>query len=309
MKHAVIILLPAMLMCTSVMGNDSMPRLSLKQAEAAAIDFSPRFKAKQLELASAQARAASRFSLLWPKLSLKADWRYVTEIGSIELPFPGQPEITLGDNQNYSIGPMLSWMVWDTGGRFFSWKALRRDVRAKQEEARMLGKEIKLKTRLAYFRTQLALEQVRLLGNALKLALAQYQDIRVKVKAGASSRIDELSSHQDVISCQRRLRSARTDLVGTIRDVFNLTGRNEDLNQILEKTSSWINNPNTLIRMDTLDDSFQRLEHAAKTKLDPDHPRVKRFAEMAVAAQRTARSMSAGHWPRVSLTAKTSRDY
>ncbi len=299
-----------MLICTSVMGKDSRLRLSLEQAETEAWKFSPHLKAKKLELGSAQARADSQFSRLWPKISLEADWRYVTEIGSIKLPFPGQPEINLGDNQNYSVGPMLSWMVWDTGARYFSWKARQRSVQSGQEEVRALSREIKLETRLAYFKTQLALEQVRLLGDALKLAQAQYRDIRRKVKAGASSRIDELSSHQEVLSRQRRLRSAGTDLVGAIREILDLTGRNESTEKVLAgKISSWIENPGVLIQMDALDGSHQRLKQAAEARPDLNHPHAQRLANMVIAAQQAARSMGAGHWPQVRIAAKTSLDY
>ncbi len=310
MKRVLIILLPTMILSTSAWGEGAMLRLSLEQAEAAACDFSPRLKAKNLELATAQARADSQFSLRWPKISLEADWRYVTEIGSIKLPFPGQPEVSLGDNQNYSIGPMLSWMAWDTGGRYFSWKAQQRRVRSRQEEVRALSREIKLETRLAYFKTQLVLEQVRLLGDALKLAQAQYRDIRRKVAAGASSRIDELSSHQEVLSRQRHLRSAGTDLAGAIRDILDLTGRNESIEEALaEKTSSWIDDPGVLIHWDALDESHQRLKQSAEARPDLNHPHAQRLASMAIAAEQTARGLGAGHWPRVMIAAKTSLDY
>ncbi len=290
--------------------------LTLDQAEQQTLETSPQLQGKVLELEAAKARADSYYGLLWPRLSLEAAWRYVTEVPSIQLPGPSAPEIALGDHVSYSVGPMISWNIWDSGGSYYAWQAVQAGLRAQEQELEGLRRELRLRVRLAYFQTQLAASQVGLLADALQLALAQYRDIRAQLRAGASSRIDALSSHQDVLNDLRQLRRARNDLGAAAHDLLGLTGSGLDLDLSLPVGADLVGRlpeqaepPTVAIRMDPLPESLRRLEGAASAELDPDYPRVRQFLELAASARQAAAGLSAGHWPQIQIYGKTSLDY
>jgi outer membrane protein TolC len=294
-----------------------VPRLNLTlaQAEEQVLRTSPSLKAKQYEIASLQARADIQASLLWPRLTLEGTWRYVSEVPSLT-PFPGRPSIPLGDHTNYSIGPQLSWNLWDTGSVYYNRLALEAAVQAKQAELNLLTRSLRLKARLAYFQAQLAAEQVGLLTDALRVSWAQYQDIRNQLQAGASSRIDALSSHQDVLANLRQLRQARTALAAGLRDLLNLIGQSEGLDLSLpmsaEQTGTLppgVEAPSVQLQVDPLEQSLHRLSAAGKAALDAAHPQLLALARQSEAAMQAAAAVSSGHWPKLQVMAKTSLDY
>ncbi|NTV52639.1 MAG: TolC family protein, partial [Candidatus Firestonebacteria bacterium] len=178
--------------------------LTLAQAEEQALAFSPALKAKRAELAASEAKVDAQTALLWPRLTLEGSWRYVTEVPELSI-LPGRPALPFGDHNNYSVGPMLSWNFWDAGGAYYARLTARSAQQAKADEVQGLERSLKLQVRTAYFQAQMASAQVRLLVDAFKLFNAQYQDIRTQYRAGASTRIDSLSSHQDLLSSQRQL--------------------------------------------------------------------------------------------------------
>ena len=289
--------------------------LTLPQAEQQALEFSYTLKAKHAELEAAQAKADAATSLLWPRLTLEGSWRYVTDVPELAL-IPGRPAIKFGDNSNYSIGPMLSWNLLDSGGAYYARLMAKTAVFAKRDEVQGLERSLKLQVRTTYFQAQLALEQVRLLVDAFKLFGAQYQDIRAQYRAGSSTRIDSLSSHQDLLSAERQLRQARMALSATLRDLFNLTGTGVGLDlsaplgaDMVKSLPAGLEAPTLGLTLDPLDASLQRFLPAANAGLSRHLPQIQMLADLAAVTRAYASALAAGHWPKIQASAKASYDY
>jgi outer membrane protein TolC len=64
---------------------------------------------------------------------------------------------------------------------------------------------VTLAVRLAYFQAKVNSDQVRLLADSLKIAQDQYIDIGHQAKFGTASRMDLLSSHQEVLNLSKAI--------------------------------------------------------------------------------------------------------
>jgi outer membrane protein TolC len=286
--------------------------LSLDQAVAQAFAHSSRLQAKAFELEAYRSRESTGASVLWPRLSLEASYRYVSEVPAKQIA-PNLPALEFGDHNNYSVGPQLAWNFMDSGGAYFNWLAGQAAARAKEDDYLALQREIRLRTRLAYFQTQLALAQVSLVSDQLRVVQTQYRDISNQTRAGQASRIDQLSSHQDVLNNQRQLRQSQTDLSSALRDLLNLTGAGQDVDPVRPAeagtTPAADAVPTVLLAFDPLEQSLGRLDAAGGGGPDANHPQVKLFLELAEAGRRSADSLGTGHWPKVQAAVKTSWDY
>jgi outer membrane protein TolC len=289
--------------------------LTLTQAEQQTLAFSPALKAKHAELDAAQAKVDAQTSLLWPRLTLEGTWHYVSEVPEISI-LPGRPPLAFGDHNNYSIGPMLSWNLWDSGGAWHTRFMAQAAFQAKLDEVRGLERTLKLQVRSTYFQAQLALEQVRQLVGAYKLFGAQYQDIRAQYHAGSSTRIDSLSSHQELLSAERQLHQAQLVLSAALRDLYNLTGTvagpemtapiGADL--VRSMPPDWVT-PTLWVTLDPLEVSLQRFGNVENTRLSPHLPQIVMLAEMASMVHDYAAALATGHLPKFQASAKTSIDY
>ncbi|MFA5138447.1 MAG: TolC family protein [Elusimicrobiota bacterium] len=287
-------------------------RIELKAAEESSQRNFPALKALEAELAAANIRADGRESLLWPRLTADASYRWLSDVTSLSV---GGRTQNLGDHHNASVGPTLGWTLWDQGALKDSWRSAQAWARAKHREKEAVSGQVRLRARVAYFQAQLGLEQVRLLGDSLKLAQSQYKDIEGRRKAGASSMIDSLCAHQEVLSRSRSFRQARADLAGALRDLFALTGEEPgaELSVPLDaetalKIPDGTEAPGVVVVLDPLTQSLSLLERAAGG-FDEAHPALRQAAESAEALKSAARSLRAGIWPRLLFSARTSLDY
>lgn len=287
--------------------------LSLVQAEAQALTTSARLAAKTSELRGANAAADGAYSLLWPKLSAEGSYTYIDEVPEINMDLgPGRTlDVALGNHHNYSVGLQATWNFWDSLQVYHNWKALRAVEQAKQQEMRWLRRELTLKTRLAYFQTQLAAEKLRLTKHASDLAQEQYRDIQAKARAGIASRKDALSSHLEVLTRQRQLQAAQTDLALVLRDLLALAGaeNDQDVSQPWYAEEPAAAGATVVVELDALDQSLARLAPNRDLAVDPAHPQAEVFVQLTQAAQSSAESLASGHWPKLQVAAKTSLDY
>ena len=287
--------------------------LPLHRAEETALERSPRLAASRSDAASAHERAATQGALLWPALSLEGSWRYVAEVPSLTV---GGKSLTLGDRRNYSIGPEARWALWDSGLRQGR-RGAAATAAAKDADARATRAQILLAARSAYFQTQGAQEQARLLAESLRLAQSQYADIQRRVRSGAASRLDGLSAHQEVLTRRAQLRQARADLGAALRDLTALTGDTIPDGDLMPLDADTARNlpaevepPAVVLALDSLDDSESALPPVPAREPEAGrHPRVESWARAADAARFAGRAAAAGRQPRIEASAKTSLDY
>ncbi|HRY29820.1 MAG TPA: TolC family protein [Elusimicrobiota bacterium] len=294
--------------------QDSL-RLGLRETEERALKNSESLRAAERELAAARARERGQRAPLFPQVSLDGSFRYVSEVAAFR-PAAGGPEVKLGDNENYSVGPTLSWLMWDSGGSRNRRRSASARRRAKENEAEAARRNVLLEARLDYFQVQLALEQVRLLADSLALAEAQYKDISLKQKAGAVSRLDALSAHQEVLSRQRQLRQAQTELSVALRTLLARTRPETPVDPSvtgpvdgLGRWPSLAETPTLLLGLEDLSVTRGRLEPAVAAAPDTEHPQRMALLQTAESARRAARALAGGGGPVLQFSARTSLDY
>lgn len=290
-------------------------RLTMAEAEAAGREHSPALKAAAEEGLGAGDAADARFAALLPRLTLDGSYRYQTEVPSLALA-PGQPSRPFGDHRATSIGPTVTWTLWDQGSLLKTWRAQKARAATAEASSRLAGRQATLGARLAYVQVQLAGEQQRELADALALAEAQYKEIDTRFKAGAASRIDTLSSHQESLQRRKQFLQAQAELAASLRELLQLTGRGEGLDisrpldsRLARGTPEGLAEATVVVELDPLAAPQAALEAAGSSRLDEDHPRSAVEAGRAEAARLSASALGASRGPVIRLQGRASYDY
>lgn len=281
--------------------------MTLERAESAALARSPRLAASRADASAAAARAEESASGFLPRLTLDGYYKYQTEVPQLSI-VPGTPARAFGDHRATSVGPALNWTLWDEGAIFQQWKAQKARAASSDAFARAEKREAVLGARLAYFQLQLAREQLALLADSLALADAEYEDIAKRERAGASSRLDSLQAHQaalqrrrDYLDQQAALGAAFSELVSLTGDARSFDpGRPGDARR--PAPPAQIPEPTVLVAVDALSVSTQSLATAARRDVDPNHPRLTSYENLADAARLSASAAQKGAWPKIQFT-------
>jgi len=290
--------------------------LNLGDCEINAKSSSPQLKSLVYEESASEMRAQELKTQYYPRLSFDGSYKYLSEIQEVVVPIRGFGSLQLGEHDNYSVGPTLAWTAWDFGARSGSYKSAFAAAEAKKLQARAAESQLLLSARSAYFRVALAGEQVTLYADSLKLANAQYNDIKINVHAGTRSLSDELSAHQEVLTRMKQLRQARADMASALRDLAAITGKDYtcDVSAPLDARAvsalpESVSGPTSIVKLESIDSLLDKFEPYAKTKLDENHPGIKTYSKSAESAGFAKRGIEADKWPKVQLSAKSSLEY
>jgi outer membrane protein TolC len=289
--------------------------LDLATVERETLAHSPRLASARETARSADEQAGAQRSRLWPVIGLEGSYRYLTEIPTFQAS-PMSPAIEMGANNNYSYGPSINWMAWDSGAIQNSAKALTQQASARNQEIQATEDQLLLTARWSLFQVQGTAERLRLLAEALRLAQAQWADVELRTKAGAASRQDLLQSETEVLSRRRDFREAQTAFAVTLRNLFTLVGSKEtyDLSRPLPEDLAArrpkdIPAPTLTLVLSSPNVLRSTFNPAADRPFNSALPEIRSMALQAEAARSSARAARAGHWPTLQLAAKSSRDY
>lgn len=287
--------------------------LTLRAAEKDALASSGQYLSARLAAEAAGAGAAAASSLLYPRLGLEGSLRYARVVPQIALPPAMGGSKPMGDNWTYSIGPSAYWTL-DTGSLRYGREAARRSAAARSAEADNARRQTVLKARAAYFRLQLALERVYLIGNTLQLSLSQYRDVELGVKAGSRSRLDGIRARQETTARRRDLLRARADLAAALRDFAFDTGRSLPAGPGLPLDARMAGGDfdgaaGLLVRAEAYEDILPALLPAASRSLPGNLPAVEALAQTAAAYRASALAQRREKLPRLVLGARSSLDY
>ena len=201
--------------------------LSLSDLTQAALKNSPKLEsAEALRPFRPKRGQLGRGGRVSPAFRLLGNYFYHTTIPDLQVS-PMSPAIPFGFHDNWSAYANLSFDLWDFRSLHNQANSLDRLAQSQDQPAQAAKRQLLLAVRMAYFQTQIDLEQVRLLGDSLKVAQAQYTDISHQARYGTASQLDLLSSHQEVLSYQRSFSQAQAALAGSLRDLFDLVGVKE----------------------------------------------------------------------------------
>ena len=290
--------------------------LSMTQAEEAARGHALDVKAATEDAAAARDASDAQFAALIPRLSLDGYYRYQSEVPSFSVA-PGQPPRQFGDHRATSIGPALTWTLWDEGALYRTWKAQKAGAQSREETQRLAVLLATQSARMAYVQVQLAREKVRLLADSVALADARYSDVRKRLEAGAASRLDALGSHQEDIQRRKDFYAAQSDLAGALRALFALTGLGAELD-VSRPVDVRVSTPLPRgLRPATVLVEFDPISHipaslaAVDSSSGPsaDHPAVASYARQAESLRLAAGAAAAGLWPKVQLAGSIAYQY
>ncbi|MGE0614252.1 MAG: TolC family protein [Bacteriovoracia bacterium] len=264
--------------------------LTRKEAETRARTRSPRLQAVAQDVAAAVGQSDSQYATLFPKLSLDASYRYNSIVPEIRT---GAGSTPLGDHKNYSIGPTLTYTLFDQGsGRnlYRSFESLRQ---AKEQDHAAAERQVLLATRQAYVQAQLAQREVELVEQSLQFARRQYADISARYRAGSASRIDLLNAEREVSSFE--LREAQ--------------GKSE-LDTAFTELRAWVGPFGGVeVKLDALEAEAVAQSNRKLTSFGVEHPQLRAQHYLAETAELAADGVGAGRWPLIQLQARTSLDY
>lgn len=291
-------------------------RLTLRDAEAGALAADAGYAAARLSSEAAAAAAAAAGAPLKPRLALEGSLRYAEVVPEIKLPAAMGGARPMGDNWNYSLGPSAYWTFYDGGALKAGRDSARAAAAARLAEAEHARRQALLKGRAAYFRLQLALEKVYLIGENLQLSLAQLRDIELGARAGARSRLDEIRARQETLSRRRDLVRARADLAAALREYAFVTGLVPPEGAALPSDARLAGrdlggeqDPGLYLRAEPYTDMLPRLMPAAERGLDKALPSVGALENYARAYRASAGGYKAERLPRLALSARSSLDY
>lgn len=289
--------------------------IGLAAAMESALAGSGRLRVAERDLAAARDRARVLAGGMFPRLSLDATYRYVTEVPSLQMD-PARPPVAFGDNTNYSVGPAVNWVVWDWGALHNVSRGAAEAAGAREAELEVTRRQVTLAVSLAYFRAQMAAAQARLLAGSLKLAQDQHGDISRRLKAGSSSTLDRLLAHQEVLARRRQFAAARTELGSALKDLLALTGDRSgpDTSAPVGEADGSplpadVSPASVTVRLDEMDEAMALLASAESGGSGAGHPAVRVHERAAASSRRAARAVLASRLPRVAVSGRSSLDY
>ena len=303
--------------------------LTWKQAETQALQTSPRLKASQADVNAAEAEMNSQYATLFPKLTFESSYRYLSVLPTFTL---GGQSLTFGANSSYSVGPVLSYTLFDGGALRSAYQALKFLSESRIAERESTLRQFVGTVRLAYVRVQLALEEQRLTAEALKVSQSQYEDILRRFRVGAASELDRLSAHREVLALLLVFKQRQAELAGSLEDLIALTGNqggysDRDLSSPYDHTLTAPPDKDmplatVLVNLDTLEDSLtqfgiapsldqESLSRWANQLNEPNDtdPKLRAQEFLAKASEYSAQTAGGALWPTLQVSAKTSLEY
>lgn len=285
--------------------------VSLAEAEKGALATSGDYRGAALSAEAAGAAAEAAGSALYPRLALEGSLRYAAEVAEISMPAALGGARPLGDNWTYSLGPTAYWTL-DGGGLRHAREAARLKASARSAEAEAARRGALLRARTAYFRVQLALEKVYLIGESLALSESQLRDMELAVKAGTRSRLDGIRARQETLDRRRDLVRARSELAGALAALALASGldfpssEEPPLDARLEGREYAAGA--LLVKAEPYESLLERFLPAARGG-PGEAPAARALRDASAAALASSKLYRAEKKPRLVFSARTSVDY
>lgn len=255
----------------------SVYELKLRDAEEQGLRFSNIIKSSKASEESSQEQASAKFRSLLPKLDLKGFYQYNFSLPEFKL--GDQIPMNFGTPNNFSVGPYLSYTLWDFNSNKNSYQAASLMAQAKEEEVKSSKLKILRSVREAYIQVQRGLEELRLTNDTLELSKAQERDIANRYKNGAASRLDLVTSRRSVLGYEIQFQKRQADLSLRLQDLLSLLGK-EDLD-VRKPGPASLKNISLVLNFDPIQKSLE--EELGKQIPPPDenHPQIKSLDNQA----------------------------
>jgi len=290
--------------------------ITLDDAQKAAEKNSNALQSAQYLLEAAKSQAVSASSSLYPRADLNGNYFYQTHVPTQTL---GGSATNIGTNDNYSVGPVISYTLFDGGKTINNAKSAHLNAEAKEQDVLSQKRDLAYSVSLTYARVQLYATNLALTMDALKLAQNQSADIDLRFNVGTSSRLDQISAHKEMLNYKLLFHQAQNDLAAALQDLFalidektksSLTARPlpAGLESNLPKD---VETPTLLIAVDPLDNTLTIESSQRDSLLPPGEttPQIKSLSLAAKSSEKTAQSQRGANWPQLNLSAESRTGY
>lgn len=281
----------------AVAGDVARRFISFKDAEALALGNSHALRSQRHVVDAADDTAFAHEVKRLPQLSLGADTTVVSKIGAISIPALGVSQ-QVGEHLNWSVGPVINFVVWDTGQIMNKARSLRKVALAEENALDVDRRQVLLNARAAYIGVQLAKEQVRLVSDALGLARAQYAYVSDRKHAGTADLFDLTVAHQEMTDREKDLEQAAGELAVSKRDLLGALSLEEEMGSA------------DAVEVEPIMSVLQVLLPKSGVGVDvASHPQVKELADKRASAELAAKSTIAKYYPEVKFRGSATYEY
>jgi outer membrane protein TolC len=269
--------------------------LTIEEAIERASQGSKIIQMSQFNYDSAAAYAESVDLGRRPKLSIDGSFRYQNTLPTIQV---GPTQLATQDYNSYSVGPTLSYALWDSGLKGDLAKAAEAQAGAKHFQIALNKVQLRLATRIAYVKAVLNLRLKEISLSVASLVKSQNSDIRAKRKSGSASDLDQLISDSDVLNYQLKLKQSQTSFENSITDLsYYVSGDADNSNE-------------------SKIEDLEPLEHLLKNTKIPidrdrilDHPILLSQTKLLEGSRLLMSAQRAGYWPTLNIWLRSSIDY
>ncbi|MBK22864.1 MAG: hypothetical protein CME70_02570 [Halobacteriovorax sp.] len=303
--HFKILISLSFVLSSSLVWAESVPKkFSLELAEQLALEMSPDSRLADSYIHSLEQKVRSVDANNYPKIVLEGSYKYIETVPELSTQ---AGVVSLGDNQNYSIGPAIIFNLFDGGVVRNTVKSLKELKESKISEKLYVESMVRFAVRLAYLNVLISGEQYHLAQESYNLSKVQNQDIKRKRKLGALSQLDLSLSNGEFLNQKLKLLDAKKVLKKSIIDLSVLVSKNSQ-ESILYVPREFSFVSGSLVQFDSLDQIIQILEKSLL--VSSGRPaQVMALERKIESVEKEVKAESSKYWPQVSLKIKSSLDY
>ena len=224
----------------------------------------------------------------------------------------------MGANDNYSVGPVVSYTLFDGGKTRNNTQSARLNADAKEQDVASQKRDIRHLVSLTYARVQLYATNLAMTMDSLKLSQGQSADIDLRFKVGTASKLDKISAHKEMLNYKLLFYQAQNDLASALRDLFAIINDPRAYNtgrplpsEIASSLPKDIDAPTLLIAVDPLETTLTTLSSSQDQLAPPgeETPQIKSLALLAQSSQMAAKSQRGANGPKLSVFAESRTAY
>lgn len=268
--------------------------LSLKEAEQGALKASHRLKSIESDLQALTSQVSVYAQGLSPHLALNGSYQYLTTIPALTV---GGGSVKLGSNTNYSIGPVLTYTLWDNNAAGNASQGAVFLLKSRQEDKKATTLQILEALRRVYVQAELAFTEKKVVQASLDLAQAQSEDVNKRYRAGATTKLEVLLSRRQLLHVALQLKQKQADLEAILTS----------LKAFLDPAATPFNADDPLL--DSLTDTLLALQDSKIRAPDEQHPHIQNLEHLAQASELQGKSYGAKEWPAFQVGASSTLTY
>lgn len=285
--------------------------LSLSEAEYRALGTSEQLKASTADKEASEEHKGAAFVGLLPKLTLSGSITYDTTVPQFPITFPVgsttfHSSVNFGNHWNYSLGPTLTYPLWDTFSSYKNYQSASLTNQAREEDLKNSRLQTLQSVRNAYVQVRLAIEELEVVNASLDLTRAQGRDVETRFRAGAASRLDVVTSERSVLNYEQQFEQRQSALATNLRDLFALLGDPREPGDLSRPAPPGIDNASVVVKFDTLKKLLEDEASAESATLDfRRQPVVQSLLYQSDSLEYSAASQKAHVYPSISLQASS----